>query len=543
MTTIANPILRGFHPDPCLCQAHGRYYLATSTFQWVPAVSLYESEDLVTWTPLGGALPNLDLRGIPDSAGVWAPDLSYDEASDCFWLTYTIARQISGIFKDVSNYVVTARDPRGPWSEPVFVNASGFDPGFFHENGRHYVINPQWDPRPVEGHHKFNGLVMQEFSLEDGLIGEARVVLGNSDAVKWLREGPHVLKHDDWYYIACAEGGTGKQHRIRMARSRELWGPYETCPEPLVCAWMSDSPLRKSGHGNFAQAPDGIWYVSFLCSRYLPERDGSEHVFDENEFGCTTLGRETGMAPIVWRDGWPRLATGGIAAPATFEVAGDAPAPQTSFAYETDFASGEDLWSSGWLCPRRITGGWWNVGADGLALKGGDSPSSMFECSELVQRVSSHAWHAECSVAFEPRHYNQTAGLICEYDSRAFHYLNVGWDENRGCRVVQVLSSGKGAFAMPLGDAGIEIPASVATVRLGVTIDDYDLTFSYAFDDGEWQTVSDADGNPLVLDASIMCDELAGFSAYTGTVVGLTCVDMWDKSATATFGSFAYRDL
>lgn len=92
MTTVANPVLRGFHPDPCFCQAHGKYYLATSTFQWVPAVSLFESEDLITWTPLGGALPNLDLRGIPDSAGVWAPDLSYDEASDCFWLTYTIAR-------------------------------------------------------------------------------------------------------------------------------------------------------------------------------------------------------------------------------------------------------------------------------------------------------------------------------------------------------------------------------------------------------------------------------------------------------------------
>lgn len=245
MTTIANPVLRGVHPDPCLCQAHGKYYLATSTFQWVPAVSLYESDDLITWHSIGGALPDLDLRGVRDSAGVWAPDLSYDETNNLFWLTYTIAYQIDGVFKDVCNYVVTARDPHGPWSKPVFVNASGFDPGFFHENGRHYVINPQWDPRPIDGHHKFNGLVMQEFSLEDGLIGEAQVVLDNGDAVNWLREGPHVLKHDQWYYIACAEGGTGRRHRIRMARSHELWGPYEMCPEPLVCAWLSDGPLHR----------------------------------------------------------------------------------------------------------------------------------------------------------------------------------------------------------------------------------------------------------------------------------------------------------
>lgn len=314
MTTIANPVLRGFHPDPCLCQAHGKYYLATSTFQWVPAVSLYESDDLITWHSIGGALPDLDLRGVRDSAGVWAPDLSYDETNNLFWLTYTIAYQIDGVFKDVCNYVVTARDPHGPWSKPVFVNASGFDPGFFHENGRHYVINPQWDPRPIDGHHKFNGLVMQEFSLEDGLIGEAQVVLDNGDAVNWLREGPHVLKHDQWYYIACAEGGTGRRHRIRMARSHELWGPYEMCPEPLVCAWLSDSPLRRTGHGNFAQAPDGSWYVSFLCSRYLPQRDGSKHAFDEHESGYSVLGRETGMARIVWQDGWPRLAEGACTA-------------------------------------------------------------------------------------------------------------------------------------------------------------------------------------------------------------------------------------
>ena len=542
MTTVANPVLRGFHPDPCLCQAHGKYYLATSTFQWVPAVSIYESDDLIEWRSLGGALPDLDLRGVPDSAGVWAPDLTYDEASDRFWLTYTVAYQIDGVFKDVRNYVVTAADPCGPWSEPVFVNASGFDPGFFHEDGRHYVINPQWDPRPVEGHHKFNGLVMQEFSLEGGLVGEARVVLGNSDAVNWLREGPHLLKHDGWYYIACAEGGTGRRHRIRMARSHELWGPYEVCPEPLVCAWLSDSPLRKSGHGNFAQAPDGSWYVTFLCSRYLPECDGSEHVFDEHESGCSPLGRETGMAPIAWRDGWPRLAGGGIAAPATFEVTGSAPAPSMAFAYETDFTDDEDLWKGGWLCSRRISGGWWSVGPEGLTLRGGDSPSSAYERSEMVQRVRSHTWHAECALAFGPRHYNQTAGLICEYDSRAFHYLHVGWDEARGCRAIQVMSCDRGAFSMPLGDAGIAVPDVVETIHLAVSVDGRDLVFSYAFDGGEWQTVADSCGNAMVLDASIMSDEHVGFGAYTGTVVGLTCVDMWDKTSVATFSSFSYTD-
>ena len=115
---IQNPILRGWHPDPCFCAARGKYYLATSTFQWLPGVSLYESDDLMNWKSLGGMLSGLDLRGIPNSAGVWAPDLTYDEESGLFWLVYTIAKHIDGIFKDVENYVVTSSDIEGPWSEP-----------------------------------------------------------------------------------------------------------------------------------------------------------------------------------------------------------------------------------------------------------------------------------------------------------------------------------------------------------------------------------------------------------------------------------------
>ena len=95
---------------------------------------------------------------------------------------------------------------------------------------------------------------------------------------------------------------------------------------------------------------------------------------------------------------------------------------------------------------------------------------------------------------------------------------------------------------MPLGDAGIAVPDTVESIRLGVSVDGYDLVFSYALDDGEWCVVASADGNPLVLDASIMSDEHVGFGAYTGTVVGLTCIDMWDKTATATFDSFSYQD-
>ena len=561
---VQNPILRGFHPDPCFAAAHGKYYLATSTFQWLPGVSLYESDDLVTWRSVGGALESLDLRGIPDSAGVWAPDLTFDEETGLFWLVYTVAKQIDGIFKDVENYVVTAPSIEGPWSAPVFINASGFDPGIYHEGGRHYVLNPQWDPRPLPGHHKFNGLVLQEFSLERGLIGEARVVLGNEDAVNWLREGPHIMAHDGWYYIACAEGGTGRRHRIRMARSQELWGPYEVCPEPLVCAWCADTPIRKAGHGNFVQDAEGNWYVCHLCARYLPAGDGAAGtapVFDEHENGVSPLGRETAMQPVVWVDGWPRLASGEIAPaseidmPCQFGVK-----PQTGmkgvrplscqmpgevgYRYETSFEPGMDLWREEWLVPRHIDAERTRCTDTGLLVAGGDSPNSLFDRTGASRRVTSFNWRAETEVSFVPTHYNQTAGLLVEYDARAFRYLSVGWDEERGCRVIDVLANDNGDFTMPLtGDARVTVPAQAQRIRLAAEVHNADLRFFFAFDDGAWQPVLTADGSPLVLDAAVMSDERVKGWSYTGTMVGVTCVDMWNKTASATFTRFAYEDL
>ena len=587
MTTIHNPVLAGFHPDPCLCAARGRYYLATSTFQWLPGVSLYESDDLVTWRSLGGALEGLDLRGVPDSAGVWAPDLTFD--GERFWLVFTVSKQIDGIFKDVENYVVTAEDVTGPWSEPVFLNASGFDPGLYHEDGRHYVLNPQWDPRPLPGHHRFNGLILQEFTLEGGLVGEARRVLDNEGAVNWLREGPHIMQHDGWHYIACAEGGTGRRHRIRMARSRGLWGPYEVCPEPLVCAWCADVPLRKAGHGNFVQAPDGSWYVCHLTSRYLPNRDGSPHVFDEREDGVSPLGRETALQRVRWEGGWPRLdALARADGSARIAPETDVPAPsgasepealrpgEVGYRYETAFGPECDLWREEWLSPRRVPEvtvgdgralmcagprealvalssagdglvvGGLEPGASegGLVMRGGDSPSSLFDRNALERRVTSFAYHAETTLAFRPTHYNQTAGLICEYDARAFCYLHVGYDEVRSRRVIDVLTCAGGKFEMPLGDAArIEVPEGVGLVTLAADVDGYDLRLSCALGEGPLEPVTGADGEPLVLDASAMSDERVPGWTYTGQMVGVTCVDMFDKTAAALFCRFAYADV
>ena len=164
MSRVFNPILPGFHPDPSIIRVDDVYYVATSTFEWWPGVQINQSRDLANWELCGYALTRrsqLDMRGNPDSGGVWAPALSYAEGK--FWLIYSDVKSLDGPFKDVRNYLVTADRIQGPWSDPIFLNSSGFDPSLFHdEDGRKWLLNQCWDPRSTR--NQFAGILLQEYS-------------------------------------------------------------------------------------------------------------------------------------------------------------------------------------------------------------------------------------------------------------------------------------------------------------------------------------------------------------------------------------------
>lgn len=158
--------------------------------------------------------------------------------------------------------------------------------------------------------------------------------------------------------------------------------------------------------------------------------------------------------------------------------------------------------------------------------------------------MTSFDWRAQTTLSFEPVHYNQSAGIICEYDARAFIYFNVTWDEARACRVIDVLVNANGSFSMPLGEGRICIEPSARAVTLGMEVHDgREMRPFYAIDGGAATEVSLPGGAPLELDASVMSDEGVEGWAYTGMMVGLTCVDMWDKSSFAVYSCFAYEDL
>ena len=210
---ISNPVLTGFHADPSMIRVGDTYYIANSTFEWFPGVRLHESKDLVHWNTLPSPLSRvsqLDMKGNPSSGGIWAPDLSY--ADGRFWLIYTDVKVVNGAFKDCVNYLVTADDIRGPWSDPIRINGVGFDSSLFHDDdGRKYLVQQTWDFR--EYHHSFNGITLTEFDVDAmRLKPETARTIWDGTAVKVV-EGPHLYRKDGWYYLFAAEGGTQYEHQ------------------------------------------------------------------------------------------------------------------------------------------------------------------------------------------------------------------------------------------------------------------------------------------------------------------------------------------
>ena len=331
---IRNPVLPGFNPDPSIVRVGQDYYIATSTMVWQPGIRLHHSTDLASWTLLGHALVGgvHELRGLDSNAGIWAPSLTFDSVDGLFYLAYSVMHSTTARYFDVHNFVLTAPDIGGPWSPPAYLSSVGFDPSFFHDDdGRHWVVTLEWDPR--DGYEHPGAIVLDEFdAIDRRLVGETRrIYRGGSD--RGCLEGPNLYKRDGYYYLIAAEGGTGFGHGVTIARSRDVSGPYVPGPgNPFLTSnpaphfgrndqdhlrphlFNPNADLQKAGHGSLVETPTGKWYVAHLCARPL----GPAH--------RSVLGRETALQQVEWTDdGWLRLTTGDTVA----QLSTPAPAEST----------------------------------------------------------------------------------------------------------------------------------------------------------------------------------------------------------------------
>ena len=281
---LINPIIPGFHPDPSVVYAGGYFYIVNSSFQYFPGVPIFRSKDLINWEQIGNVLnrkSQLPLKGTNSWTGIYAPTIRYNEGT-----FYMITTNVG----NGGNFLVTATDPKGPWSEPIQLKQGGIDPSLYFENGKVYMVsNPD------------STITLCEIDPKTGdQLGEGKDLWRGTGGR--YPEGPHIYKKDGWYYLLISEGGIELAHRLTIARSKNIYGPYEDSPNNPILTNCNQkgqlSQIQATGHGDFVQDENGSWWIIFLAYRNFV---GSYH----------HLGRETFLAPVEWKEGqWPIINNG-----------------------------------------------------------------------------------------------------------------------------------------------------------------------------------------------------------------------------------------
>ena len=541
---IKNPILTGFHADPCICRKGDDYYLAVSSFEWFPGIPVYHSKDMKHWELYTHVLTDertLDLKRLPSAKGIWAPCLTYCEEEGLFYVVYGIMNSMNARYFDIDNYLITAPDIKGPWSEPVYLHSAGFDASLLHDDdGRKWLVSLDWEFRT--GYEKPGAICLVEYDQKAKAIKGTpqRIWRGGTD--RGCLEAPHLTKRNGWYYLMCAEGGTGYYHCVTMARAKDPFGPYEGDPtNPILTAvpenkneradvdhlkpryYNPASYLQKCGHGSYVETSLGETYLVHLCARpFTPE------------LRCT-LGRETAIQKMTWTgDGWLRLASGGNIAE-TYVEGSTLPDWEAAAIPEKDDFDGDVLgiqYYAPRIDPRSFCDlisrpGW-------LRMRGQEARSSLNRVSILARKLTSVNAEIVTKMDFSPEIHQHSAGLILYYDNMNYAYLRKYWSDTLGSPAISVVRLNNGEKT---DFQSARRAAEAGPVWLKLRVKGRESQFSLSFDGEEWEEIGPA------FDTSEFSDEYSRYGEFTGCFVGMTCADLIRHSKTADFDFFAYRDL
>jgi alpha-N-arabinofuranosidase len=508
-----NPILQGFYPDPGITRAGDEFYLVTSTFAYFPGIPIFRSRDLVNWTQIGNAITRneqLDFGRLGLSRGVFAPTISHRDGT--FYILNTCV-DCGG------NFLITARDPAGPWSNPVWLREleGGIDPAlFFDDDGRTWLVNngpPEGTPR-YQGHR---AIWLQEFDLQHlRTIGPRRVLVdGGVDPSTnpiWI-EGPHILKVNGFYYLVCAEGGTATGHSQVVLRSRSVTGPYQPyAGNPILTQrdLPADraNPITSAGHAQLVQTPDGAWWATFLAVRPYT---GDYY----------NTGRETFLLPVTWEDGWPRILPRGQAIPTTHARPNlprqrpPAVPANGPFTLREEF-NGPAL-APYWMMVRNPRTNWLRLLNGELVLTAQPVPlGGMGNPAFVVRRQQHMVAEASTMLRFRATGNRDEAGLAAFQSDDFFYALSVG---REGPRVTLRLRRRAGPNDPAWGAviASAPLPGLAGEpVRLRIATDSRTYSFFYAGPRGPWRQLGTAQ------DGTILSTRTAG--GFVGAVFGLFAV-------------------
>lgn len=537
---IKNPILPGFNPDPCICRKGEDYYLAVSSFEWMPGIPVYHSRDLKNWELFTHILTDdtVDLRRLPSAKGIWAPCLRYDEQDDRFYVVYGIMNSMNARYFDVNNYLISAEDIKGPWSEPVYLHSAGFDASFFHDDdGRKWIVSLEWETRA--GYEKPGAICLAAYDpvLKKITGYPKRIWRGGTD--RGCIEAPHLTKRGEYYYIMCAEGGTGYNHCVTMGRSKSIYGPYEKDPmNPIVTSapgesderkdpdhlklryFNPDSVLQKSGHGSYVETPAGEVYLVHLTARpFVPE--------------CRcTLGRETAIQKMVWtEDNWLRMADGSNLA--KLEVP-ESRLPECPVQKISDFDDfDQDTLGIWYYAPRQMPSCFADVKARPgyVRIRGEESRTSLNRVSILARKLTSIYCRVTVKMEFRPEVYQHSAGLILYYDNMNYINLRKYYSETLGQSALSIIHLENGTKT-EMTDT--RVPVRDCPVFLRLYVNGRKCWFEWSYDGINYRKIGG------FFETSRFSDEYCSYGEFTGTMAGITCADRLLHSHYADFDFFEY---
>lgn len=461
--TFENPIITGSYPDPSICRVGDDYYTVHSSFEYFPGVPVFHSKDLVNWRQIGYCLTRksqLNLDKVRPSGGVYATTIRHHD--DTFYMITTCV-DCGG------NFYVTAKDPAGPWSEPVWLkDGGGIDPSlFFDDDGTVYYTRQQG------GRHGYTA--QRTLNLETGKLEGPLKKLWEGTGGIWP-EGPHLYKKSGKYYLMISEGGTSYGHMVTIARSNSPWGPFESNPNNpiLTHKGLDGNPIRAVGHADIVETPDGWWLV---CLAIRPQGGNYHHI-----------GRETFLAPVKWsRQGWPVVSEDGrlemtMAAPKLPPHPFEKPPARDDFdsdklALQWNFLRNpnEDDFS---LTARP---GYLRLNGSAVTLNDQDSPAF------VGRRQTDLSCEASTLLEFDPNSENEEAGLaLRNFDG--FHY-EIGVTLRGGKRQVFLRKVVKNETIEPIKYADVEAGPVILTVKASPL--SYEFSFKSAKDTADKSSTND----------------------------------------------------
>lgn len=510
----SNPILEGFYPDPSIVRVGRDYYLVNSTFAWFPGMPVFHSTDLVHWTQIGNAIDRpgqLSFDKLDMGQGLYAPDISWHD--NVFYIVNTCVG-CGG------NFVITAKSPQGPWSNPVFLpEVTGIDVSlFFDDDGSAWLVHngpPPGTPR-YPGH---TALWLQRFDLKSlKVVGGPQLLVDSGVHPEqkpiWI-EGPHIFKRKGIYYLIAAEGGTAENHSEVVFRSDRVTGPYVPLASNPILTQRDlpedrARPITSTGHAKFVETQLGQWWAVFLGVRPY------------DRAGDFNTGRETFLMPVRWSNGWPRITGSGELVPWTNRAPKLPHGPRPSIPTSGDFTIRQEFNTpglpTGWMMLRNPVSHWWRIQGGALRLEAREARLGELGNPSFIARRQQHLnVTATTRIRFRPLSDDAEAGLVAFQNHEHWFFLTIGREQGKPVVRLRRRSGGEEPTDGTIV-AQAPLPATPgAPVELRISAHDGSYDFGWSLEGKGWRTlVNNADG-------TILSTKKAG--GFTGAAFGLYAHD------------------